>query len=256
MALISVLVLAGCGSEQKDDIELRGQLTTSNGGDLPADATARISLVQQVGDDIERRIVAEQSIHQIGVPPIAFDLKVGRGLLSQDGRYGLSAEILDGEGGVVWQTPVPQTISPFADKQAPSLLMLQQSVDSGDTSFANYACADQFGFAASLEKKAALVHLGRRQISLTHSKAHNHDAARYADDHNNELTIGKNSAELSVDGATHTNCVVVPDTAPADEVSDATGNEAKPELNGRQDNASGAAGTTTEESKNASDIDQ
>lgn len=211
-ALALSLLIAACGSGQKEDIDLQGQLTTANDGALSETASARISLVQQRSNDSERRIVAERTLHDLGKRPIKFDLTIGRGLLQKDAQYGLSAEIHDSKGNVSWQTPVAQAVQPFADDRQAVLLMLQKKTDADHEAPITYSCAEQFEFTATNDTEQATVHLGRsRQLSLKAEPSGHQDTARYVDEHDNALLIGKkDNNKLSVDGTTHDNCQVVP----------------------------------------------
>lgn len=224
-ALSLSLVIAACGSGQKEDIDLQGQLTTANDDALPDDASARISLVQQQGNDSKRSIVAERTLHDLGDLPIKFDLTIGRGLLHKDAQYGLRAEIRDAKGDVNWQTPVAQAVQPFAKDRQAALLMLQDKksrATDNASALIRYACDDQFQFTASDDGEHAKVRLGHRQLSLKAKQSQGQSAIRYVDDHGNSLLIDKDNSELTVDGTTHANCQVVPgkdntQSAPSDD---------------------------------------
>lgn len=248
-ALSLILVMAACSSGQKKDIDLKGQLTAANNGALPDDASARISLVQQQSRDGERRIVAERTLHDLGKLPIQFNLTIGQGLLSKDGRYGLSAEILDSKGDVSWQTPVPQAVQPFANNKTATLLMLQKKTNTNDSALIAYACADQFVFTASSDSKQATVHLGRRQLSLTAKQSKHQKPISYIDDHDNSLVMGKKEIALTVDGTTHANCQVAPEKDKNQSESSGSQSSAASADENNQgvmpDNGKGFSGTST-----------
>lgn len=220
------LALTGCSSEQSDPVHLKGQMNMANNGPLPKNASARVSLVQHDGD--KGRIVVEQTIHELGKPPVKFDLSVGRAMLSRDGQYGLNAQVLGPDGRVRWQTPVAQSVQPLADKSASSLLMLQPTADTQDMTFADYACADQFKFGAAQQKKQTIIHLGHRQLTLAANPSKSKTAKAYTDEHNNSIVFEQASVEIQVDGAAHPDCHKVlhaehadkPDSQPGDSNSD------------------------------------
>lgn len=206
VALTLFALVAACSSGQQDNIDLEGQLATANDGALPDNASARISLVQHMGENGERRIVAEQTLHKLGKQPISFDLTIGRALLTEEGQYGLNAEIVDSDGDIIWQTPVPQAVQPFAKNPQPALLMLQKNTVPSDDEVVAYVCADQFQFTASHDARQATIHLGRRQLSLEAKRGQ----SIFGDEHGNRLKIGAQHVELTIDGTQHANCQIAP----------------------------------------------
>ncbi|MDA3920860.1 MAG: YbaY family lipoprotein [Salinisphaera sp.] len=209
IAIGLMVTLSACGSRQSDTVQVEGQLNTANSGRMPKNASARISLVQHAGD--KGHIVVEQTLHGLGKPPVKFNLDVRRALLTPGGQYGLNAEILNADGNVIWQTPVPQSVQPLASTPpAPSSLMLQRVSDTQDVEFVNFVCADKFSFGAARQNKQALVHLGRRQLKLAAEASAGTRTATYTDDHKNSLTFKKDSVALTLDGVTHSDCHSVP----------------------------------------------
>ena len=243
VALTLFALAAACSSGQQDNIDLEGQLATANDGVLPDNASARISLVQHIGEDGERRIVAEQTLHELDKQPVSFDLTIGRALLTEEGQYGLNAEIVDPDGEVIWQTPVPQSVQPFAKNPQPALLMLQKNTAPSDDEIVAYACADQFRFTASHDARQAIIHLGRRQLSLKAERGQ----SIFGDEHGNRLEIGAQHIELTIDGTQHANCQIAPEPeAPKPDASagegdasvDDTQAQAGPSVQDGQTNAS------------------
>lgn len=202
---VTVVVLAGCGSNQPQDVQIRGQLALAGDGHLPAGASARVSLVEHDAGGGKNRIVAERTLHDLGKLPVNFNLKVGSELLGTGGQYGLSAQIMDKGGDVRWQTPVPQAIVPRQQSQ-PALLMLQANDTGMAGDFQQYRCADDFRFDMANNDKRAVLHMGQRQISLEAQKSGSAQTAVYADDHGDQLTFGHDKITLNVDGASHMDC--------------------------------------------------
>lgn len=207
-------ILAGCGSDSPKQVHVRGQLALAGNGKLPNEASARISLVEQATGGGKNRIVAERTLHDLGKLPVRFDLQIGSQLLGSGGQYGLSAQIMDSHGHVRWQTPVPQTVSPRQQNQ-PVLLMLQANETGMAGDFRHYRCGDDFHFDMASNQKQAVVHLGKRQISLVAKKNSSAQTGIYADDHGDQLTLGHNKITLTVDGATHMNCMPQGETSTA-----------------------------------------
>ncbi|MES1954681.1 YbaY family lipoprotein [Salinisphaera hydrothermalis] len=201
----TVAVLAGCGSDQPQDVQIQGQLALAGAGHLPDDASARVSLVEHDAGGDKNRIVAERTLHDLGKLPVSFNLKVGSELLGTGGQYGLSAQIMDKGGDVRWQTPVPQAIDPRQQSQ-PALLMLQANDTGMAGDFQHYRCADDFRFDMANNDKRAVLHMGQRQVSLEAKKSGSAQTAVYADDHGDQLTLGHDKITLNVDGASHMDC--------------------------------------------------
>lgn len=210
----TVSILAGCGSDQPQDVHIRGKLTLAGGGKLPAGASARISLVEHDATGSDNRIVAERTLHDLGKLPVNFNLAVGSELLGTGGQYGLSAQVLDKSGDVRWQTPVPQAVTPRTQQQ-PALLMLQANNAGMAGDFRHYRCDDNFRFDMAHDPKYAVLRMGKRQISLEASKDSGKKTAVYADDHDDQLIFGHDKITLKVDGASHMNCAVQQNNATA-----------------------------------------
>lgn len=210
----AVAIMAGCGSDQPKDVHIRGRLALAGNGQLPDHASARISLVEHNAGSGESRIVAERTLHDLGKLPVNFNLSVGSGLLGTGGQYGLSAQVMDKGGDVRWETPVPQAVTPRQQKQ-PALLMLQANDPGMAGDFQHYQCDDDFRFDMANNQKQAVLHMGKRQISLEAKKGGSAQTAIYADDHGDQLTFGHDKITLSVDGASHMNCVTQGDTSAA-----------------------------------------
>ncbi|HET7313983.1 YbaY family lipoprotein [Salinisphaera sp.] len=216
LAIVSMIaamaMLAGCGSDQPTPVHIRGQLALAGGGRLPDNASARISLV---GHDVasgDSRIVAERTLHDVGNLPVDFNIAVGSELLGTGGQYGLSAQIMDKNGDVRWETPIAQSVTPREQKQ-PVLLMLQADRAGASEDFHHYRCGDDFRFDMSNNKAHAVLHLGKRQISLAAQKSGNTQTAIYTDDHGDQLIFGHDKITLKVDGTSHMNCRRVADSA-------------------------------------------
>ncbi len=236
--VVAVAILAGCGSDQPKDVHIRGRLALAGDGQLPDDASARISLVEHNAGGGENRIVAERTLHDLGKLPVNFNLSVGSDLLGTGGQYGLSAQVMDKGGDVRWETPVPQAVMPREQKQ-PALLMLQANNTGLAGDFRHYQCDDDFRFDMANNRKQAVLHMGKRQISLEAQKGGSAQTAVYADDHGDQLTFGHDKITLSVDGASHMNCVT------QGKASAAPGNDNGQKNSDRADatgNASSAAG--------------
>lgn len=205
--LVTAAILGGCGSDQPQDVQIRGQLALAGDGRLPDGASARVSLVEHNSGGDENRIVAERTLHDLGKLPVSFNLSVGSELLGSGGQYGLSAQIMDKAGDVRWQTPVPQAVTPRQQSQ-PALLMLQANDTGLAGDFRHYRCDDDFRFDMANNDKRAVLHMGQRQVSLEAQKSGSAQTAVYADDHGDQLTFGHDKITLKVDGASHMNCQV------------------------------------------------
>ena len=108
--LLLLVLLGGCGSDQPQPVKLMGELTYAGNAKIPAGSNARVSMVERSETGADKRIVAERSLHELGSKPIEFDISVDPSLLEGEGRYGLRAEITDGDGNVRWTTPEPLAI--------------------------------------------------------------------------------------------------------------------------------------------------
>ncbi|WP_158590777.1 YbaY family lipoprotein [Salinisphaera sp. LB1] len=209
--MATVAILAGCGSSQSQDVHIRGRLALAGDGKLPNHASARISLIEHDVGGGENRIVAERTLHDLGKLPVSFNISVGSALLGSGGQYGLSAQIMDKGGDVRWQTPVPQAVTP-REQQKPALLMLQANDSGAGGDFRHYRCDDDFRFDMAHTPKQAILHMGKRQITLEAKKGSGAQAAVYADDHGDQLTFGHDKITLNIDGASHMNCVAQGET--------------------------------------------
>ncbi|MGN8157356.1 YbaY family lipoprotein [Salinisphaera sp. SWV1] len=204
--MATVGILAGCGSSQPQDVHIRGRLALAGDGKLPNHASARISLIEHDVGGGENRIVAERTLHDLGKLPVSFNISVGSALLGSGGQYGLSAQIMDKGGDVRWQTPVPQAVTP-REQRKPALLMLQANDSAAGGDFRHYRCDDDFRFDMTNTPKQAVLHMGKRQITLDARKDSGAHTAVYADDHGDQLTFGHDKITLNIDGASHMNCV-------------------------------------------------
>ncbi|WP_423824020.1 YbaY family lipoprotein [Salinisphaera sp. SPP-AMP-43] len=206
VGLIAIFaMLAGCGSDQTTDVHVRGQLTLAGQGQLPKDATARISLIEHAADSSDNRIVAERTLHDLGKLPVHFNLAIGRELLGSNGRYGLNAQVLNKGGNVAWETPVPQSIEP-TDQAQPAMLVLQASDFHAVGDFQQFQCADEFQFDMTRSDGQAILRMGKRQISLTAQPTGDASRSIYTDDHGDELAFGHDKITLTMDDTTHMDC--------------------------------------------------
>lgn len=126
---VMAFALAACGADgSPQSIHITGELKLPADAALGKDVTAEVSLVQlpvtsapasaeppTSPDDApvaSQRIVAKQTLHQPGTSPVAFDLEVARALLTQEGRYALTARIESAKGQPLWHTRAPLVIDP------------------------------------------------------------------------------------------------------------------------------------------------
>lgn len=211
LVALAAIVMGGCGSEAESDISIKGRLSLMNGGTIPDSASARISLIT-LGNKDGRRIVAEQSVHDLGKPPIDFDLRIGKQLISAEEQYGLGAAILDADGQTLWRTDQTIRVQPWSFG-SPILLDLnavtREQVASGQGRN-RYRCNDGFQFDARTDQHTATVRLGNRKFELTASN--DARAPTYTDAQHNRLRIKKNSATLQVDATTHAQCRDITDS--------------------------------------------
>lgn len=206
LSILSVVAtLVGCGSDEPKQYDVQGQLALADGGQLPDDASARISLIENGSAGGENRIVAERTLHNLDKLPVHFDMKVGSELLGTGGQYGVSAQIMDGSGNVRWQTPLPQSVAPRQQNQ-PTKLMLQAYGAGMAGDFRQYRCDDGFRFEMASNSKQAVLHLGKRQVSLVPRKSGSAQTTVYANDHGDQLTFGHDKITLAVDGTSHMSC--------------------------------------------------
>lgn len=248
-----VTMIAGCGSEQPTDVHVRGQITLAGGGQLPEDATARVSLIERAADSSDNRIVAERTLHDLGKLPVHFNLAIGRELLGSGGQYGLSAQVLNNSGNVAWQTPVPQAIEP-ADQKQPAVLMLQTNDFHAAGDFQKFRCADDFQFDMTRSDGQAILRMGKRQISLAAQSTGDASRAVYVDDHGDQLAFGHDKITLTMDDATHMDCSVV-ENEDADASTDTLAQDAKTTSDSRPASSTDAAGGNGQQPSHRSDSD-
>lgn len=204
--LLSIAVLAGCGSSEPQNVTIKGELRTSDNAPVPKHASAHVSLVQHGDKPGERRIVAERSLHDLGKKPIHFTLTVGRALIKANGHFGLNAQILDSKGVVRWATPIPVEFNPLKTQKSVSL-MLQATALKASDALKPYRCSDGFQFVAETTEAKAILRLANRRVVL---EAHgsNADSHRqtYADGHGNQFESAGADASLRLDGHSHNAC--------------------------------------------------
>ncbi|WP_158583327.1 YbaY family lipoprotein [Salinisphaera sp. Q1T1-3] len=247
---LAVLALSACGADEPKQIKLQGQLAPA-GQDvtLPDDASARVSLIETNDDaDGGDQIVAERTLHGLGQPPVGFTIVVGRALLDRTGDYALSAQILNGDGDVIWQSRSPRDVAVF-DQKNTTKLELQPYRMSPDGPFQAFRCSDGFNFQLANNERGALVRLGKRQINLRAAKSLSAGSVRYVDTHKDEIVMGNGVTSIYFDGVSHHDCEPVTagdnksgsdqsneDTKPAEDAP-ADGQD-----NGRHDNQGNANG--------------
>jgi uncharacterized lipoprotein YbaY len=197
------LILTACGSNNAQDITFRGEIVLANNGKLPQHAIAHVSLIQQGADSNEKGIVAERSLHDLGTKPIHFTLTVRRGLIKNNGHYGLSAQILGAQGHIRWATPLPVEIKP---RKPPSTITLMLQEVKAQATFERYNCRDGFQFAAKIDGRQAILQLGNRQVVLYLRHLVNGIPEAYVDSHGNRLEFTAATTTLRLDGQTHNHC--------------------------------------------------
>lgn len=224
----AIAVLAGSGllsacdnDEAPETVSIKGHLTYRQSAPLPEKANARVSLIQvaetqtgaepQEGAEAEnsgRRIVAEQTLHNLDAKPIAFDLQVGRALLSDAGRYVLKAEINNAEGQAQWRTTEPFLIKPAQVDQEIELLLVPTTENMAVLSFTDFVCEDGFAFAVATQSERAVLRLGDRTIQLPSVRSAS--GAKYSGDQNVYWSKGS-QVLVQIDGQEHPGCL--PETA-------------------------------------------
>lgn len=214
-----LIVLAGCGSENSQTLTLSGALTYADETPIPAQSNARISMIEHGEDGMNKRIVAERSLYNLGQKPIRFDLDVARNLVDPQGRYGLSAEIVAAGGDVRWATPHPVRVKPL-ERKKPVSLILEAIPQQPGLMLKRFRCQDGFHLSAAIMDHESIVRLGNRRLALQPS---DWGDKRYEDDYGNKLWLTDAGLTFHVDGGTHDNCKPVADRttqAPSDSPED------------------------------------
>ncbi len=222
LAVITILACAGLASactndETAETVRLRGQLTYPQNTPLPDDASARVSLIeraepqpqngaQQAAPEAQptgKRIVAEQTLHNLKQQPVGFDLQVGEALLEETGRYVLRAQINNGDGQAQWHTTEPMPIEPSQADREIELVLAPTPENIAVLSFTRATCEDGFAFAVAAQPGRAVLRLGDRVLMLP--SVESASGAKYADDQNIYWNKG-NQALAQIDGQQHSNC--------------------------------------------------
>jgi uncharacterized lipoprotein YbaY len=210
--LLTALLLAACGGSDSRNVTFSGAVVPAGNGHIPKHASAHVSLVQQKGRANEKLIVAELSLHDLNKKPIHFTLTVRRGLIKNNGHYGLSAQILNANGRIRWATPVPVEVDPTDPPQAITLML--QAVGAR-SAFKRYRCGDDFQFAAKANTKQAILQLGHRRVTLKPWQLGNGLPDIYVDRHGNRLEFTAFNTALKLDGQAHKYCQRVLPEPPA-----------------------------------------
>lgn len=214
-ALSTAIGVSGCGDSASGPVKLTGQLEADDAGQSPDldDATsARVSLVEHGDLPEQDQIVAERTIHGVERLPTGYSLSVNRALLDDTHHYGLSAQLLDDDSDVIWQTEAPERVDVFTDNPSTVLHLTRYRV-TPEGPFATYACSDGFRFELARDARGAIVHLGKRQISLHAAKGLTPEATRYVDAHNDEIVTEHGVTSIYFDGVSHHDCEVIDDAA-------------------------------------------
>ena len=217
-AAVLGLGLSGCGDASSGPVTLTGQLEAQEGAGSPAldaDTSARISLVEHGDSPEQDQIVAERTIHGVQHLPTGFSLRIGRALLDNTHQYGLSAQLLDDDSDITWQTHAPERVDVFAADSSTTLHLTRYQV-APEGPFATYGCSDGFRFDLSHDARGAIVHLGKRQISLHTAKSLTPGATRYVDAHNDEIVTENGVTSIYFDGVSHHACEGINDDAAPD----------------------------------------
>mgnify|MGYP001246647019 CR=1 FL=1 len=214
------LSLAGCGSDTPEQIKLTGQLEArAEAGRIDAQTSARISLVEHSVSTDHDQIVAERTLHGIQRLPTDFTLRVGSALLDTANEYGLSAQLLNDDSEIIWQTNVPTAVDVFSPDKTIKLTLMPYRV-APEGPFVTYRCSDGFRFQLSHDAKGAVVRLGKRQISLHVAKSLTAGATRYVDAHNDEIVSENGVTSIYFDGISHHGCSPVPDESTSSGTAD------------------------------------
>ncbi len=221
LALITILVgvglLSACGDDETaETIHVKGHLTYPQNTPLPDNANARISLTEDpepTQDDAEqagpqtqqsgKRIVAEQTLHNLKEKPIGFDLQVGRALLKDAGSYLLKAQIIDAEGQVQWHTAKPLPIEPSQAGQRIELTLAPTPDNIAVLSFTRATCEDGFAFAIATQPDRAVLRVDDRIMMLP--RVESASGVKY-DDEQNIYWSKAREALVQIDGQQHSNC--------------------------------------------------
>lgn len=228
-------LLGGCGSDQPRPVKLEGELTYAGNAELPAGSNARVSMVERDENGADKRIVAERSLHELGSKPIRFDISVDTSLLEGEGRYGLRAEITDGDGNVRWTTPQPHVIDDMSTDTAVTL-NLEATPQPQSPDFTQYRCQDGFHLAAARVGERAILRLGNRRLELQPA-----GDSHYTDLHDNELTFREDGVRLVLDGTEHADCRSVENQSPSAVDGKNDNADAQPEPDTASDDGSDAS---------------
>ncbi len=214
--LLLGLSLAGCGSDTPEQIKLTGQLEAkAEAPHLDEQTSARISLVEHSAASGQDQIVAERTVHGIQRLPTGFTMRVGSALLDTANEYGLSAQLLDDDSEIIWQTNAPVAVDVFSKDKTTRLTLMPYRV-APEGPFVTYRCSDGFQFQLSHDAKGAVVRLGKRQISLHVAKSLTADATRYVDAHNDEIVSENGMTSIYFDGISHHDCSAVSEESSVD----------------------------------------
>ena len=220
-----------------------GELTYAGNAKIPAGSNARVSMVERSETGADKRIVAERSLHELGSKPIEFDISVDPSLLEGEGRYGLRAEITDGDGNVRWTTPEPLAIDDISTDTSVTI-ELEATPQPQTPDFTQYRCEDGFHLAAATAGTRAILRLGNRRLELQPAGDN-----RYTDLHDNALTFREGGVRLVLDGTEHTDCRVVENQSPSEVDDDNGDTDAEPEA----DDGSGEEDGTGERERDSGD---
>ena len=215
-ALSTAIGVSGCGDSASGPVKLTGQLEAkAEAPHLDEQTSARISLVEHSAASGQDQIVAERTVHGIQRLPTGFTMRVGSALLDTANEYGLSAQLLDDDSEIIWQTNAPVAVDVFSKDKTTRLTLMPYRV-APEGPFVTYRCSDGFQFQLSHDAKGAVVRLGKRQISLHVAKSLTADATRYVDAHNDEIVSENGMTSIYFDGISHHDCSAVSEESSVD----------------------------------------